>query len=423
MKKILLIFALLFSYFFQINAQKDKLDQLFEKYQEAEGVTSIKISKPMFNMINKLNIADEELSQIKPLLSKINGLKILIVEKPKVSANLGSEDQRLISLFQKLDSDIASSLKNMKYEELITVNSKDNKIKFLSSDAKNGILDDLLLSIKSEGTTMLLMLEGKISMDDVNNLVNEAEKSATKSSVTTENISSNGITQVRKVGKFTGIAVSSGIKVNFTQGNNQSVIVETDPNLQQYISTEIENGILVIAVKNKENRNLNFKKLLVTIEAPRLSFVKVSSGAYLSTMNTINEDNFETEVSSGANLTADLNITNKTSVDISSGSSMRIEVKTRNFEFEGSSGSMATITGNAENNVIKVSSAASCNAQNLISKNGTANASSGSSIKINVTENLVASASSGASIRYNGNPKNLVTSGKSSSGGSVKPLN
>ena len=158
MKKLLTICTLIFSFFFQLNAQKDKLDQLFDKYQEAEGVTSIKIAKPMFNMLNKLNIADDELAQIKPLLSKINSLKILMIEKPIVPKNLGSEDQRLMNLYQKLQSDITSSLKNMKYEELITVNSRENKIKFLSSDATNGILDNLLLSINSEGNTMLMVL-------------------------------------------------------------------------------------------------------------------------------------------------------------------------------------------------------------------------------------------------------------------------
>src|SRR5690606_21990972 len=248
MKKLLLILALTFSYFFQINAQKDKLDQLFEKYQEADGVTSIKIAKPMFNMLNKLNIADDELSQIKPLLSKINSLKILILEKPELSTNLANQNQ--MALFQKLQTEIGTSLKNMKYEELITVNSKDNKIKFLSTDAANGVLDDLLLSINSDGNTVLMMLDGKISMDDVNKLVNEAQNSVPKSSVTTENINSNGVTQVRNVGKFTGISVSNGVKVNFTQGNNQAVVVETSPNLQEYVSTEVENGILVISVKN-----------------------------------------------------------------------------------------------------------------------------------------------------------------------------
>ena len=420
MKKLILILTLLFSFFFQINAQKARLDQLFEKYQEAEGVTSIKISKPMFNMLNKLNIADDELSQIKPLLSKINGLKILIVEKPAVSAK--PEDQSRQNQFLKLQSDITSSLKNMKYEELITVNSKDNKIKFLSSDATNGILDDLLLSINSEGNTMLLMLEGKISMDDVNNLVNEAEKSATKSSITTENISSSGVTQVRNVGKFTGVSVSSGIKVNFTQGNNQSVIVDTDQNLQQYVTTEVENGILVIAVKYKENRNLNFKKLLVTIEAPRLSSVKVSSGSLFTTLNTIKENDFDSKISSGANLNADLNIANSVKVDISSGSSARIASTSRTLQFEGSSGSMATLEGTADKIYLDLSSAAACNAQNLIAKNVIADASSGANIKVHATETLTATASSGASIRYKGDPEILQGAKKSSSGGTVKPF-
>lgn len=420
MKKLILMLTLLFSFFFQINAQKARLDQLFEKYQEAEGVTSIKISKPMFNMLNKLNIADDELSQIKPLLSKINGLKILIVEKPAVSAK--PEDQSRQNQFLKLQSDITSSLKNMKYEELITVNSKDNKIKFLSSDATNGILDDLLLSINSEGNTMLLMLEGKISMDDVNNLVNEAEKSATKSSITTENISSSGVTQVRNVGKFTGVSVSSGIKVNFTQGNNQSVIVDTDQNLQQYVTTEVENGILVIAVKYKENRNLNFNKLLVTIEAPRLSSVKVSSGSLFTTLNTIKENDFDSKISSGANLNADLNIANSVKVDISSGSSARIASTSRTLQFEGSSGSMATLEGTADKIYLDLSSATACNAQNLIAKNVIADASSGANIKVHATETLTATASSGASIRYKGNPEILQGAKKSSSGGTVKPF-
>ena len=420
MKKLLLIFALTFSHFFQINAQKDKLDQLFEKYQEAEGVTSIKIAKPMFNMLNKLNIDDAELSQIKPLLSKINGLKILIVEKPNSNAKPGTEEQKAANGFLKLQSDISASIKNMKYEELITVSSKDNKIKFLSSDATNGILDNLLLSINSEGNQVLMMLDGKISMDDINNLVNEAEKSAPINSVISENISSNGATQVRNVGKFTGISVSGGVKVNFTQGNNQSVVVDTDSDKQKYVLTEVKDGILMISVDYK--KNLNFKKLLVTIEAPQLSFAKVSSGSQLSTMNTINEDYFKTEVSSGANLNADLNIKNSVNVDISSGSNAKIEVQSTTFKLEGSSGSMSTITGNAQKAEFDLSSAAACNAQNLEGSEVTAQTSSGSTLKVNVTKSLTANSSSGSSIRYKGNPSEK-NSTKESSGGSIKPLN
>ncbi len=420
MKKLLLIFALTLSFFSQMNAQKEKLDQLFEKYQEADGVTSIKIAKPMFNMLNKLNIADEELSQIKPLLSKINSLKILILEKPEGAA---AADQNQRNLFQKVQNDIGLSLKNMKYEELITVNSKDNKIKFLSSDAKNGILEDLLLNISADGNTVLMMLDGKISMDDVNTLVNEAQNSSLKSSVTTENTTPDGVTQVRNVGKFTGISASSGIKVNFTQGNHQTVVVETDPNMQKYVSTEVQNGILVISLKNTENKKINFKKLLVTVEAPRLASVKVSSGSHFTTVSRVTERDFTADISSGANLNADLNITNKTSVNISSGSSMRMDVTTNAFYLAGTSGSMATVTGNAETSTVKASSAASLNAQGLSARSVTADASSGANIKLSATQTLAAAASSGATIRYSGNPNTSNGALKMSSGGSIKTIN
>ncbi|MBU4537252.1 MAG: DUF4252 domain-containing protein [Weeksellaceae bacterium] len=422
MQKLLIIFALVFSHFFQVNAQKDKLDQLFEKYQETEGVTSIKIAKPMFNMLNKLNIDDSELDQIKPLLSKINGLKILILEKPETSATAGIEEKRQFNLFQNLQTDISNSIKNMKYEELITVNSKDNKIKFLSSDATNGVLDNLLLNISSEGNTVLMMLDGKISMDDVNKLVNEAQNSSLKSSLVTENVSKSGVTQVRNVGKFTGIKASSGIKVNFTQGNNQSVIVDTDPNLQEYVSTEVKDGILVLSINNKNNKKLNFKKLLVTIEAPRLASVDLSSGSLLTTVNTVKENNFKAYLSSGSNFNADINADNAVEVEISSGSNAKLDINAKNFSLNGTSGSMITVVGKTESAVFDVSSAASCNAQDLAAKAATVSASSGSNLKIQATDTLAATASSGASVRYKGNPKNISPS-KTSSGGSIKPLN
>ena len=157
-------------------AQTDKLNQLFDRYQEAEGVTSIKIAKPMFSMLNKLDIGDDELDQIKPLLSKINGLKILIVEKPTIEKKDSSEVKKLTLGYDNLQKEIGKAVSNLKYDELMTVNSKGNKIKFLASDTTKDILDNLLLSINAEGNTVLMMLDGKISMDDVSKLISESEK-------------------------------------------------------------------------------------------------------------------------------------------------------------------------------------------------------------------------------------------------------
>ena len=421
MKKLLLIFALTFSYFFQINAQKEKLDQLFEKYQETEGVTSIKIAKPMFNMLNKLNINDSELEQIKPLLSKINGLRILIVEKPTVANNTVSQNKINLGNFQSLQSDINNSIKNMKYEELMTVNSKDNKIKFLSSDATNGILDNLLLNISSEGNTVLMMLDGKISMDDVNKLINETQIYGMGGSEgnTTSASSGSAREEVRKVASFSGIQVSSGINVSFTQEAQQKVVVDSDR--PEFVKTEVVGDILKIYIDNNNNRNLKFKKLSVTVSAPELSKIAVNSGANFNTLNTVKSDYFQIAATSGANLKADLDTKGKVELSTTSGSNVRLNVNADELEMSATSGSSATLYGKIKETTFDVSSAATVNAQDLETQKSQINASSAANIKVNATENINVTGTSGASVRYRSN-NNVKRNAELSGGASMKPL-
>ena len=421
MKKLLLIFALTFSYFIQINAQKDKLDQLFDKYQESEGVTSIKIAKPMFNMLNKLNINDSELEQIKPLLSKINGLRILIVEKPTVANNTVSQNKINLGNFQSLQSDINNSIKNMKYEELMTVNSKDNKIKFLSSDATNGILDNLLLNISSEGNTVLMMLDGKISMDDVNKLINETQIYGMGGSEgnTTSASSGSAREEVRKVASFSGIQVSSGINVSFTQEAQQKVVVDSDR--PEFVKTEVVGDILKIYIDNNNNRNLKFKKLSVTVSAPELSKIAVNSGANFNTLNTVKSDYFQIAATSGANLKADLDTKGKVELSTTSGSNVRLNVNADELEMSATSGSSATLYGKIRATTFDVSSAATVNAQDLETQKSKINASSAANIKVNATENINVTGTSGASVRYRSN-NNVKRDAALTGGASMKPL-
>ena len=421
MKKLLVIFALTFSYFIQINAQKDKLDQLFDKYQESEGVTSIKIAKPMFNMLNKLNINDSELEQIKPLLSKINGLRILIVEKPTVANNTVSQNKINLGNFQSLQSDINNSIKNMKYEELMTVNSKDNKIKFLSSDATNGILDNLLLNISSEGNTVLMMLDGKISMDDVNKLINETQIYGMGGSGGNNSSTSSGSAseEVRKVASFSGIQVSSGINVSFTQDAKQKVVVDSDR--PEFVKTEVVGDILKIYIDNNNNRNLKFKKLSVTVSAPELSKIAVNSGANFNTLNTVKSDYFQIAATSGANLKADLDTKGKVELSTTSGSNVRLNVNADELEMSATSGSSATLYGKIKETTFDVSSAATVNAQDLETQKSQINASSAANIKVNATENINVTGTSGASVRYRSN-NNVKRNASLSGGASMKPL-
>ncbi len=420
MKKLFFILILIFAPFFSVSAQSEKLDALFTKYQETDGITSIKISRPMFGMLSSLNIQDSELDQIKPLLKKINGLKILIVEKPESTKNFSSEEKKQLNLFQNLSAEISNSVKNLNLQELMTVKSSGNKIKFLSSDATNGFLNNLLLSINSGSNNILMMLDGKITMDDLNNLMDESQKINTeKSDVVTENISSEGSTQVRSVGEFTGIEVSNAIKVNFTQDNKQSVMVDVDEDKQQYVITKVENGILKVYVKTGGLRNSRFKKLVVNISAPHLQKISTSSAASFFALNEISEERISIETTSGSSVNGEFKA-NEISVEGTSGSNQKLTIVTNKFNFTGTSAMSAVIDGETDEAIFETSSASTCNAQNFVAKNVVAKSSSASTLKVHAIKSLSAETSSAASIRYNGKPQNLEST--NSSGGSTKPI-
>ena len=395
-----------------IFGQSDKLNQLFDQYQDTEGVTSIKIAKPMFRLLGNLNIEDEDLKKIKPLINKVNSLKILVVDKPD------SNDKDSVvayNNFQKVQKSMLSALKNLNYEELMTVNSKDNKIKFLAANTASNVLDNLLLSINGEDSNVLMMLDGKISMDDVSNLVNDVKEKIQAPAPISDNNSS-----VRNVENFHGIDISSGVIVDFTQGNDRKVEVIADADKMQYVKTKVENGILKVSIDRSSNKNMRFKKLLVNIQNPNLDDLYVSSGSIFKTKNRVSDNKLDAQINSGAIVTADLDYQNIV-VQANSGSVLTLDLNTKEFDFSGNSGMIINAKGSAENVSFKLNSGASCNAQNLEAKNVNVDVNSGAIAKVNASSKLDVTASSGAIVQYKGNPE-VTSNVKKSSGAIIKKI-
>lgn len=420
MKKIFIIFAFAFSQFFNVYGQ-DKLDQLFDKYQEVEGVTSIKIAKPMFGMLSNLDLGDAELDQIKPLLSKINGLKVFIAEKPE---DAGSVNGQKLS---QINKDIKSYLSNLNYSEIMTMNSNGAKIKFLSAEEKNGILDDLLLSIDSGGEeSILIKLDGRLSMDDINKIINSNETKTnpvtnTRNSFASQNTNSYLNGESRNVGEFSGVNVSTGVIVNFKQENTTAVKVIADADKLQYIVTKVDNGVLRVYVDNKGQRNLKFKNISVNVSSPRIDNIKTSSGAVFNAINNINEKTVSVDLSSGSVVNGNFNSDN-TRVEVSSGAVINSTMNTKQIAVKASSGAVANLNGRVDAGSIDVSSGAVCNSEKFQFNELEAEATSGGVITGNVAERLKATASSGGSIRYKGNPR-IDSNISKTSGGSLKQIN
>ena len=61
----------------------------------------------------------------------------------------------------------------------------------------------------------------------------------------------NVIKTERNAGSFTGIKVSSGVDVYLKQGDNESITVEADENLHEYIITEVKGGCTSCLYRSK----------------------------------------------------------------------------------------------------------------------------------------------------------------------------
>lgn len=85
--------------------------------------------------------------------------------------------------------------------------------------------------------------------------------------------SGNGkvVKQEREVADFTGIKLECSADVIITQGE-KSVVVKTDENLQEIVTTEVNNGILVIDIEGRGYRSCKVMEVIVSI--PDLTRIK-----------------------------------------------------------------------------------------------------------------------------------------------------
>ena len=171
--------------------------------------------------------------------------------------------------------------------------------------------------------------------------------------------------------EFTEVSASEGLDVFVTQSNVFKIVVEADENIIDLIGTDIKNGKLTIHAI--ENIGRATKKIHVSL--PKITGLSSSSGAELTTINTIEAEKIYLDASSGADI---------------------------------------QIAGNANMFFADASSGADIKAKNLMTKICNADASSGADISLNVSESLTADASSGADITYTGQA--TVQKSKSSSG-------
>jgi hypothetical protein len=211
-----------------------------------------------------------------------------------------------------------------------------------------------------------------------------------------DSITGNGnvVKQNRDVSEFHNIKVGSGIDVFLTQGDNFTLEVEADENLQTWIRTEVSGKELHIYT-DKSIRFAKTKKVHVTCRT--LERIDISSAGDVTGITPFKTDKLDIEMSSAGDL--------------------KLEVEANEIEISISSAGNANLKGKTNRLKADLSSAGDLNAYDLIAESGDISVSSAGNARVFVTGEASFQSSSAGDIDYRGDPK--IKEIHTSSAGSV----
>ena len=146
-----------------IAMQAQDYKSLYQKYSDDERVTAVYISPAMFKLIGKLpevKIEDNGVA-FGPMIKSMTGFYLL-----------QTEDK---DLADKIFKDVSKVVNGHKFETLMEVKDKGERVNVFSLGDKN-FLKSLLFTAFQGNETTFISIDGLIKRDDVENAIGAAAK-------------------------------------------------------------------------------------------------------------------------------------------------------------------------------------------------------------------------------------------------------
>lgn len=151
MKKIITL-AILAYFSIAVNGQTNAIDELFDKYSEKDGFTTVYISGKMLSLFK-----GEKEGKGKDVVNRLNTIKILTVEDSVMNQKLNFWD------------DISSKVNLSSFDELMVTKEGRNVTKFLVRQ-KGDIITDLLVISGGPGHNSLISIKGNLDLKTLSEL-------------------------------------------------------------------------------------------------------------------------------------------------------------------------------------------------------------------------------------------------------------
>ncbi len=192
--------------------------------------------------------------------------------------------------------------------------------------------------------------------------------------------------QQHNVGSFDAITVSGARTVELTQGDSFSVEVETDSNIQEYVTVDVKNNTLVFGFNTKKIKSYKTLKFYVT--APNYEQIKVSGASDLNSNGKLSGDNLK--------------------IIVSGASDINLEVDYKSIITKVSGASDVTLRGTTISSVVESSGASEFHGKNLVSTSSVINASGASECFVNAKSSLSYDVSGASEVKYVSAPETVI---------------
>lgn len=157
---------------------------IFDKFEESDNVTTVVVTKKMFELFSRIDAEDKEAKEFMELTKSLHNLRVFVTENKSVAADMKST--------------VDKYLKSSAMEELMRVKDKDANVKFYIRQGKDAdhvkellmFVDGINGTAKMPGDrkveTVLLSLTGDIDLNKIStltkkmNLPSELDKAGNK---------------------------------------------------------------------------------------------------------------------------------------------------------------------------------------------------------------------------------------------------
>lgn len=197
--------------------------------------------------------------------------------------------------------------------------------------------------------------------------------------------------ETRHVSDFTSLFSRGPMDVQINYGTSNSITVQADENLLQYIDARVENGKLII----QPRKNINLKshsKIIVYVSMTKINTLQLSGSGNINGSGAFENDGETNMMVSGSG---------------------NIKVNSGNFEklglYVSGSGNIDLKGGSANELNVAVSGSGNIDCSNVPTENAEVKISGSGNAKVNASKSVSANISGSGNVFYKGEPDNIST--------------